>query len=135
MSPLHWYKIHSAPSLPISILKNPSHLCNCGLLCNFKQSVPAITYPTSPRLRGAGFPRSKTLFRRLPTFPSHCESIIGASGLNFWVRNETRCDPTAEPPEQHLRTFKNRACPVENVVLLLGSNHQNRMLNQLGNAP
>ena len=47
----------------------------------------------------------------LPTKKRHCSggdllsqgsgpSIIGAEGLNFWVRDGIRCDPFAKPPEQ-----------------------------------
>ena len=34
--------------------------------------------------------------RRRPTLPPRLQgSTIGAGGLNFWVRNGARCDPSA----------------------------------------
>ena len=42
------------------------------------------------------------------TYSPFKESTIGASGLNFRVRNENGCTPTAEPPtyKTHQLNFK-----------------------------
>ena len=63
--------------------------------------LSAITKPIESYLEGMqkgvaqmDDPREK--FRRRPTLPPRLQgSTIGAGGLNFWVRNGTRCDPSA----------------------------------------
>ncbi len=56
-------------------------------------------------------------FSTLATTYSPLASTIGTTGLNFWVRNVTRCGPGVEPPTYKTQTGKKASVQYNNVTL------------------